>query len=184
MVVVEMTSYGRSFGMAEADCFTEDCFFTGSSAVSNAEPGPCTTTAGYISNAEINDIAAKSSRVTTCYIDEKSNSKILVYDDLQWVAFMDDSIRASRVTFYQALELGGAFLWAANLLKFNNAPYPSTSWPKSIILAGIGNDSYAEGNRTGNWTTLICPDPAVQNVSMTTDQRRNQLDCPMLKRTL
>ena len=165
--------------MAEAGCYTENCFFTGSASVSNAEPGICTNTAGYISNAEINEIASNSSRVTTSYVDEGSNSNILVYDDTQWVAYMDDTIKAERVALYQGLEMGGDTLWASDLSQYNDVPYPSTSWIQFVNLAAIGTDPYIEGNRTGNWTILTCSDQSVEDVTnLTAQQRWNEMDCP------
>lgn len=55
-VVVGVSSYGRSFKMAQAGCDSEECKFTGSPRLSNAAKGRCTDTAGYISNAEIDEI--------------------------------------------------------------------------------------------------------------------------------
>lgn len=165
--------------MAETGCYTENCFFTGSASASNAEPGVCTNTAGYISNAEINEIIGNASRVTTSYVDESSNSNILVYDGTQWVAYMDDSIKSDRVAFYQGLEMGGGTLWASDLSEYNTAPYPSTSWTNFVELAGFGTDPYAEGNRTGNWTTLTCSDQSVTDLKdLTSKERWDQMDCP------
>jgi GH18 family chitinase len=55
-VVVGVSSYGRSFKMAQSGCDSEGCKFTGSPRVSNAAKGRCTATGGYISNAEIDEI--------------------------------------------------------------------------------------------------------------------------------
>jgi GH18 family chitinase len=55
-VVVGVTSYGRSFRMAEAGCTGPDCTFTGTKLESHATPGRCTGTSGYISDAEICEI--------------------------------------------------------------------------------------------------------------------------------
>ncbi|EEA29070.1 conserved hypothetical protein [Talaromyces marneffei ATCC 18224] len=178
-VVVGVSSYARSFAMAEAGCYTENCFFTGSSSVSNAEPGVCTNTAGYISNAEINEIMGNSSRVTTSYVDESSHSNILVYDGTQWAAYMDDTTKSERVAFYKGLEMGGGTLWASDLSKYNSAPYPSSSWTTFRSNVRIGTDPYAEGSRTGNWTTLTCDDPSVTNLAnLTSKERWDQMDCP------
>lgn len=77
-IMVGESSYGRSFGMSQAGCTANNCTFEGSSVESVAEPGACTNTAGYISNAEINDIIAAGNVKT--YHDGGSNSDILVYD--------------------------------------------------------------------------------------------------------
>ena len=55
-VVIGVTSYGRSFKMAQARCTGPLYKFTGSTRVSNAAKGRCTNTSGYISNTEINEI--------------------------------------------------------------------------------------------------------------------------------
>ncbi|KUL82858.1 hypothetical protein ZTR_09196 [Talaromyces verruculosus] len=167
------------YGVSVASRPTEDCFFTGSASVSNAEPGVCTNTVGYISNAEINEIMGNASRVTTSYVDESSNSNILVYDGTQWVAYMDSTIKSECVGFYQGLEMGGGTLWASDLSEYNSAPYPSTSWTNFVELAGIGTDPYAEGNRTGNWTTLTCSDPSVTDLKdLTSEERWYKMDSP------
>jgi chitinase len=74
-VVVGVTSYARSFKMTTPGCHGEMCTFTGPD--SGALPGPCTDTAGYISDAEINQILA-SDRVNHNFIDGKSQSNVLV----------------------------------------------------------------------------------------------------------
>jgi hypothetical protein len=106
-VVVGVSSYGRSFNMAEAGCYGPDCFFTGSATVSDATKGPCTDTGGYISDTEINDIIVNNaSRVNQNFLDSTSNSRIVVYDNNQWVAFMDPSIRTARTAIYQGARHG------------------------------------------------------------------------------
>jgi len=55
-VVVGVTSYGRSYGMADGNCYGENCLYTGSALVSKATKGRCTDTGGYISDVEIKEI--------------------------------------------------------------------------------------------------------------------------------
>jgi hypothetical protein len=43
-VAVGLSLYGRSFKMADKDCYGPQCHFTGSFTVSNARPGRCTKT--------------------------------------------------------------------------------------------------------------------------------------------
>ncbi|KGO76570.1 Peptidoglycan-binding Lysin subgroup [Penicillium italicum] len=135
-VVVGVTSYGRSFAMAEA---------------------------GYIANAEIEAILANSSRVTASYIDLASDTNILVYDDTQWVGWMSDGIKASRRTLYEGLAMGGTTDWATDLQKYNAPPYPAKSWAGIIDDVVLERDPFLEGNRTGNWTSLTCSDPAIED---------------------
>ncbi|PHH91790.1 hypothetical protein CDD83_10286 [Cordyceps sp. RAO-2017] len=58
-VFVGESSYGRSFRMAQDGCWQPMCEFTGSRTQSNANPGRCTQTGGYISDPEINEILAR-----------------------------------------------------------------------------------------------------------------------------
>jgi hypothetical protein len=46
-VIVGVTSYGRSYKMAQAGCSDPSCQYTGDSSTSYAAKGPCTDTAGY-----------------------------------------------------------------------------------------------------------------------------------------
>jgi hypothetical protein len=133
--VVGVSSYGRSFNMASSGCFTSNCLFTGPAGQSDANPGRCTGTAGYISNAEILEIAADRSRTRLDFIDQDSNSRIVVYDSNQWVAFMDESIRNSRASRYQGLSMGGTTNWAIDLEAFHEAPNPQNSWPAFKLAA-------------------------------------------------
>lgn len=164
--------------MADAGCYSKDCFFTGSATASDASKGPCTDTAGYISNAEINDIIVNNaSRVNQNFIDSSSNSRIVVYDNNQWVAFMDDSIRTARTAIYKGLGMGGTSNWATDLEKYHDAPSISKDWRAFRLSIKRGDNPYAVGDRHGNWTDLKCTDPAIQNAEHIPPQERwNMLD--------
>jgi len=164
-VVVGVTSYGRSFAMAEVGCSTEQCTYTGSQTASDATPGICTGQAGYIANAEIQEIINDPSRVISNYVDEVSNSNILVYDDIQWVGYMDDDIKTSRKALYQSLGFGGTTDWATDLAQYNDPPDLYETWADFIsdIEGGINPEQKATVTRTGPWTTLKCDAPAVAN---------------------
>lgn len=166
--------------MSDASCWAEDCTFTGSSSQSNAEEGPCTATAGILANAEIQSILQNATRVNQNYIDEASNTNILVYDDVQWVGYMDDAIKASRQSLYQGLNMGGSAEWATDLETYNNVPYPATSWPEFISDIRIGQVLFSESeNITGNWTSVQCTDPAVNfwvQDQMSAQQRWSEID--------
>ncbi|KAH6698447.1 glycoside hydrolase superfamily [Leptodontidium sp. MPI-SDFR-AT-0119] len=116
-IVVGIASYGRSFQMKDPDCSGPDCTFTGPK--SGAHPGICTETAGYISNAEINDIINKDKKAKTHY-DQTSDSVILRYGDKNWVSFMDDNTRKSRISSYKAKNFGGIVDWAMDLGRFHS----------------------------------------------------------------
>jgi GH18 family chitinase len=80
MIMVGIASYGRSFKMTDSGCRTELCTFAGPE--SQAAPGACTGTAGYISNAEINDIIITTPYGIKTWSDEKADSDYLVYNGL------------------------------------------------------------------------------------------------------
>ncbi|KAI0181182.1 putative glycosyl hydrolase, family 18 [Hypoxylon sp. FL1284] len=111
-VVIGVASYGRSFKMAKAGCDSELCQFTGSPRQSNAAKGRCTDTGGYISNAEIFDII-QSGKVNRQWTKEGSN--FLVYNDTEWVAYMDDDMKVKRAEFYDSYNFAGTTDWAVDL---------------------------------------------------------------------
>jgi chitinase len=115
MVALGVASYARSFQMTEAGCYGPDCFFTGPD--SGATPGVCTNTAGYISNAELYGIADEQSIYT--YIDADSNSNIMIWNDTQWAAFMEDSVKDTRRGLYKQMSFLGTADWAIDLLEGN-----------------------------------------------------------------
>lgn len=204
-LIVGVSSYARSFAMDDAACHTPDCTFSGSSSNSDALPGACTNTSGYISDAELYDIIDGtngqhlrrrdgkmdrsrrdrrdvSSRVSQYYVDQVSDSIIVVYDDNQWAAFMDDEIRSSRSARYAGLNLGGTTNWASDLETFNAAPNNYANWAdfklaiKEGVFAGAGSDKM---NRTGNWTELDCNTPAVSDADhIVAVDRWMDLGCP------
>ncbi|KAF7337318.1 Glycoside hydrolase family 18 protein [Mycena sanguinolenta] len=139
-LIVGVASYGRSFQMTTAGCTGPLCTFTGPS--SGATPGPCTQTAGYIANAEINQIIAGGGVQT--FHDDSSDSDILVYDSVQWVAYMDDDTKASRTTTYQGLNMGGVSDWAVDLQAYLPAyssapPPPPVQTPCSQVQGWVNN---------------------------------------------
>ena len=114
-VVVCVSSYGRSFKMAQAGCDSEQCRFTGSARVSNANQGRCTGVGGYIANAEIDEIIA-TGNVNKQWTEEGSN--IMVYNDTEWVAWMNDDLKKTRSEFYDSYNFAGTTDWAVDLQKF------------------------------------------------------------------
>lgn len=201
-VVVGVTSYGRSFQMTTPGCYGEMCTFTGPE--SGAKPGPCTGTAGYISDAEIKQIIA-SGRVNENFFDPKSHSNILVCeltalfmrfphphppwrrerqrltlcldDNDQWASWMDDSVKSTRTDLYKFYSLGGITDWAVDLQEFQPDPVVE-GWDVFKLQVKLGSDPYIKGERTGNWTEMHCTDPAVVGqLDFTPDQRWRMLDC-------
>jgi len=113
-IIVGITSYGRSFRMTTPGCDGPSCTYTG--PLSGAKPGRCTGTSGYISNAEIKEIIANNPSART--FADGTSSNILVYDDVEWVAYMDDNNKAARTSAYRALNFGGVTDWAVDLDSF------------------------------------------------------------------
>ena len=101
--------------MAQVGCDSEDCAFTGSARVSNANPSRCTGVGGYIANAEINEII-KTGNVNKKWTKEGSN--IMVYNNTEWVAWMDDEMKTSRSSFYDSYNFAGTTDWAVDLQVF------------------------------------------------------------------
>ncbi len=114
-IVVGVSSYGRSFKMAQAGCTGPSCKFTGSPRVSNAAKGRCTGTSGYLSNAEIYDIITFG-KVKKQWVDADSN--ILVYNDTEWVAYMNSSIKTERASIYASYNFARTSDWAVDLEEF------------------------------------------------------------------
>ena len=176
-VVVGVTSYGRSFKMAQSGCYGPDCLFTGPRYGSEAKKGRCTDTAGYISGAEIKEIAAQGERVVTHYYDAQSDSNILVYDDTQWVGYMDDNAKSHRELLYSRLNMGGTTSWATDLEAFHPVPRPSESWLNFQLDIKAGKNPSVD-NRSGDWTQETCDGDAAQNIrDLTPSQRWDQLHC-------
>ncbi|OBT85922.1 hypothetical protein VE02_04509 [Pseudogymnoascus sp. 03VT05] len=164
-VVAGITSYGRSFQMTTAGCTGPLCTFTGPE--SGASSGPCTNTAGYISMAEINDIIARGDGGVKTWVDPVSQSNIMVYNDVQWVSFMDAENKASRIAFYKYINLGGTTDWAVDLQEYTD----DTQCPKGS--ADCFKLQFTSKSRTGvDWRSVTCSDPWVTDASQNQTDRR------------
>lgn len=120
-------SYGRSFHMAEPGCWGPMCDFTGSRTESNATPGRCTGTAGYLANAEIYEIISRRGfDEVIVFYDEGSNADVLLYDD-NYVSFMTSHTKDLRRTMWEEMNFAGSIDWAVDLQEFSkldvNAPF-------------------------------------------------------------
>jgi hypothetical protein len=118
-VMVGESSYGRSFKMAQVGCTGPMCSFLGDKSKSFAAPGQCTSTAGYISNAEIDRIMRSRSGVQSFH-DGPSNTDIVVYDETEWVGYMTKITKSTRRTHWQAKNFGGTIDWAVDLQDFTD----------------------------------------------------------------
>ncbi|KAM0281286.1 hypothetical protein ACHAO9_010814 [Fusarium lateritium] len=124
-VVIGISSYGRSFKMKDPKCTGPTCQFTGSFSVSEAEPGVCTGEAGYLSDAEIRQIAydaknGKKGVTAKTWYDKASDSDMMTYGTqgkgmTDWVAYMGPTTKVKRTEWAQGLNFGGVVDWAIDL---------------------------------------------------------------------
>lgn len=163
-IVVGITSYGRSFQMAEAGCWGPNCKFTGDRVTSYATAGRCTDTRGYIADAEINEIIRgvgangkrQNNRVTAKFLDTSSNSDILVYDNNQWVGYMSESTKAVRTRLYASLGMAGTTDWASDLQEFHDPPKPARDWASFISIVRAGGEPKKSTTQLGKWRDGSC----------------------------
>jgi Glycosyl hydrolases family 18 len=155
-IVVGVSSYGRSFHMTQAGCDGPMCTYTGK--VSGAKEGRCTGTSGYLADAEIKEII-NSGRATKQYLEPYSNSDIIVYDQLEWVAYMSPSTKTLRASLYQALNFAGTTDWAIDLEDFVEDLRPRPT----------------PGPNTASWRTKNCNDPGVTNIHQDPSARWNSV---------
>ncbi|KAJ2559757.1 hypothetical protein EV175_000189 [Coemansia sp. RSA 1933] len=111
-VLLGLAAYGRSFQQSDPLCSGPTCTFTGTGTQSNAIPGPCTNTSGYLALAEINRIRG-TSRVRDEYAD--NDSQILLYDMDQWIAFNTPEQLDKREQLAINMNLGGTVTWAIDI---------------------------------------------------------------------
>ncbi|KAJ4250226.1 hypothetical protein NW762_012041 [Fusarium torreyae] len=135
-IIVGIASYGRSFRMADKSCTGPQCLFTGSFEESEAEPGQCTGTGGYISNAELDEIYELANRDASGFSakrwhDTKTHSDIMTYGTkgngmTDWVAYMSDKTKEERVSWIKNLNFGGTADWAIDLAGNGGSGYGSS----------------------------------------------------------
>jgi chitinase len=139
-VIVGVASYGRSFHMKDYGCDGPMCRFTGSATESEALPGRCTETSGYISNAEIREIIANymggTSSAIKSWHDTDSNTDMLVYGDLEWIAFMSDKTKESRTNWVKGLNFGGTSDWAVDLDRDYGSEGVGDTNPEDMEMGG------------------------------------------------
>ncbi|KXJ93845.1 glycoside hydrolase superfamily [Microdochium bolleyi] len=112
-LIVGVSSYGRAFRMAQAGCSGPLCKFTG--PASGALVGRCTREQGVLANAEIAEIIATNPTAQQSFL---AGSDILVYNGTQYVSYMKETTKASRIAGFKALNLGGTCDWAIDLQRF------------------------------------------------------------------
>ncbi|POR39554.1 Killer toxin subunits alpha/beta [Tolypocladium paradoxum] len=155
-IVVGVASYGRSFQMTKAGCTGPQCGFTGPQ--STAKEGRCTDTRGYISNAEIDEIiisgspGGKRAGAVQQFTDDDSGSQILVYDDTNWVAYMDDGNKAARKAKWTGLNFAGTTDWAVDLATFTPGDNNPQCWLSKQCMSPGANDTSQKS--TWRWDQL------------------------------
>jgi GH18 family chitinase len=162
-LIVGITSYGRSFKMADPGCWGPNCLFTGDSLSSQATKGKCTDTAGYIADAEIEEIMDDPKRVVKSFLDKSSDTDVLIYDKHQWVGYMSSRTKKARTELYSSWGMGGTTDWATDLQKYHDVPKPAKSWAIFKQLAISGKDPKSDHTRHGSWTTFDCTHPLVDD---------------------
>ncbi|KAF4450549.1 glycoside hydrolase family 18 protein [Fusarium austroafricanum] len=131
-IFVGESSYGRSFRMAKDGCWKSMCEFTGSRTESDANPGRCTKTGGYLAYAEIQEIVLSGKG--RAFYDEDSESDIILYDG-DYVSYLDPRSKLERRVIWQDLNFGGSIDWAVDLQEFGKSDFNA---PPDIPKSGEG----------------------------------------------
>ncbi|KAF2667536.1 glycoside hydrolase [Microthyrium microscopicum] len=153
-----IASYGRQFGLTTRGCYGPTCKFHGPQ--STAKPGRCTQVPEYISLAEINEIIKNNPTAKTWATDAVDN--VLVYDETNWVSFLDEDNKKKRSDFFKSLNLGGTTEWAIDLNTF--LPGDDSSLPRNGDGFSLGGQK-----QSGSLADLL------QSQKM--DESWKQLDC-------
>ncbi|KAL7940211.1 glycoside hydrolase family 18 protein [Trichoderma barbatum] len=172
-VFVGESSYGRSFRMSKAGCAGPDCTFTGANGQSNAAKGRCTNASGYLSNAEINEIISKLSKSKKTWFDKDTASDYLVYNDVEWVAYMSDKTKEIRRDKWKQLNFGGTVDWAVDLQEFHAADTfgPHGEYNNSSCIQVFDNMIWDWLNPSieavAECTNILQPSPLPRTVTLT-----------------
>jgi GH18 family chitinase len=170
-IVVGVSSYGRSFQMTKPGCTGGACTFVGPE--SGATLGLCTGQAGYISDAEIKDIIGRGVSDVQKWVDMDSGANMMVYDNTQWVSYMDADNKANRTNYYRGLNFGGITDWAVDLQTFlpgSRCPVISPNCDKLMFIS--------KGKNTDvDWTTTPCTNEWITDASLDPEKRWNGVGC-------
>ncbi|KAF4508203.1 hypothetical protein G6O67_004613 [Ophiocordyceps sinensis] len=152
-IFVGESSYGRSFRMAKDDCWRPDCEFTGSRTQSDANPGRCTKTAGYISNAEISEMLKRGAGARSFY-DGKSDTDVVLFQG-DYIGYMSPTIKDARRAEWSKLNFAGTIDWALDLQEFTADDYdaPPPDRPKSGLGCIQGDERTVN---TGDLCAFSC----------------------------
>ncbi|KAK3896844.1 killer toxin subunits alpha/beta, partial [Staphylotrichum tortipilum] len=118
-IFVGESSYGRSFKLAQAGCEGPMCTFLGGRTSSQAAPGRCTGTGGYLANAEIDEIIDIYPDDAKSWHDGDTNSDMLLYGGgVEWVAYMTPLTKRTRRDYWKSMGFAGTVDWAVDLQSF------------------------------------------------------------------
>ncbi|KAM7214665.1 hypothetical protein V8F06_009986 [Rhypophila decipiens] len=159
-IFVGEASYGRSFHMAVDGCWGPMCDFTGSRLQSDAQPGRCTDTRGYISLAEINDILRTGEGRQ--FHDGASNSDILLYQG-DYISYMTSTTKDTRRADWEKLNFAGSIDRAVDLQAFGkeDADAPPNAPPTGAEGCVVGSSFNMNAAELCEFTCSwgFCPEP-------------------------
>ncbi|KAI0538565.1 hypothetical protein GGR58DRAFT_512988 [Xylaria digitata] len=127
-IIVGISSYGRSFRMADPDCTGPECLFTGSYSESDAEPGVCTESSGYKLNEIFSSARSGAGGYSAkAWYEKATDSNIMIYGTqgdgvTDWVAYMNDQTKRARAQWLKGLNFGGTTDWAIDLADWFDGP--------------------------------------------------------------
>lgn len=151
-IFVGEASYGRSFHMASDGCWGPMCDFTGSRTQSDANPGRCTNTGGYLAYAEIAELQ-RNSQGAKMFHDDASSSDIMLYKG-DYISYMTPEKKEERRESWKGMNFAGTIDWAVDLQSFGDEDIDT---PINRPTDGTGCVSGDDlGIRTGDLCELTC----------------------------
>ncbi|PVH83223.1 carbohydrate-binding module family 24 protein [Cadophora sp. DSE1049] len=166
-IFVGEASYGRAFHMAQDGCWGPTCDFTGSRTVSDANPGRCTKTGGYLAAAEINEVIKRGDGAQTFH-DDASNTDVMLYKG-DYVSYMTPETKDTRRDDWKGLNFAGSIDWAVDLQSFTSddmdvAPERPTSGEEGCV-SGEDNTTNSGDLCEFTCTFAFCPESLCTCVS-------------------
>ncbi|KAK4233824.1 hypothetical protein C8A03DRAFT_47714 [Achaetomium macrosporum] len=159
-IFVGEASYGRSFHMAVDGCWGPTCDFTGTGLQSDAKPGRCTNSPGYMAYAEINEpIRSGAGQVVH---DHDSNTDVLLYEG-DYISYMTPKTMKTRQADWKKLNFAGTIDWAIDLQAFGKEDFdvPATvpSAGEEGCIVGESPDLNADSLCQFACAYGFCPEP-------------------------
>lgn len=101
--------YGRSFTLSDPSCSTPNgiCQFS-----SGGNPGPCSNSAGTLTNAEIFQVLAQTGAKPS--FDATAAVKWITWDTNQWISYDDGQTMKLKIDAANKLCLGGIMIWSVD----------------------------------------------------------------------